>query len=81
MTLLQRQKAPEGYFPSDAYLITDCVDAVERRMYNVIGHGDESASLISKLLHEDDPRIAFAIGLAAVVAISALVVLAEGALL
>ncbi len=80
MVLLKRKKAPTGYFPDDAYVITDCVDAVERRLYNVIGHGDDSASLISKLMHEDDPRIAFALGLAAVVAIAALVVIAEGAL-
>ena len=80
MVMLKRQKAPQGYFPQDAYVITDCVDAVERRLYNVIGHGDESASLISKLMHEDDPRIAFALGLAALVAIAALVVLSEGAL-
>ncbi|MDO8318314.1 proton-conducting transporter membrane subunit [Rhodoferax sp.] len=80
MTLLKRQKAPTGYFPDDAYVVTDCVDAVERRLYNVIGHGDESAGLISKLMHEDDPRLAFALGLAAVMAIAALVVLAEGAL-
>ena len=80
MLLLRRKKAPTGYFPDDAYVVTDCVDAVEHRLYNVIGHGDESASLISKLLHEDDPRIAFALGLAALVAIAAMVVLAEGAL-
>jgi hydrogenase-4 component B len=80
MVLLKRQKAPQGYFPDDAYVITDCVDAVERRLYNVIGHGDDSAGLVSKLMHEDDPRIAFALGLAAVVAIAALVVLSEGAL-
>jgi hydrogenase-4 component B len=80
MLMLNRQKSPQGYFPEDAYVITDCVDAVERRLYNVIGHGDESASLISKLMHEDDPRLGFALGLAGVVAIAALVVLAEGAL-
>lgn len=80
LVLLKRQKAPQGYFPNDAYVITDCVDAVERRLFNVIGHGDDSASLISKLMHEDDPRIAFALGLAAVVAIATLVVLTEGAL-
>jgi hydrogenase-4 component B len=80
MLMLKRQKAPTGYFPSDAYVITDCVDAVERRMYNVIGHGDDSASLISKLLREDDPRVAFGLALAALVAIAAMVVLAEGAL-
>jgi hydrogenase-4 component B len=80
MLRLVRQKVPTGYFPTDAYVITDCVDAVEHRLYNVIGQGDESASLISKLLHEDDPRIAFALGLAAVAVIAALVVLAAGAL-
>jgi hydrogenase-4 component B len=80
MLRLVRQKVPTGYFPTDAYVVTDCVDAVEHRLYNVIGQGNESASLISKLLHEDDPRIAFALGLAAVAVIAALVVLAEGAL-
>lgn len=80
MVLLKRRKAPQGYFPDDAYLITDCVDAVERRLYNVIGEGDRTASLVSRLMHEDDPRLGFALALASVVAIAALVVLAEGAL-
>jgi len=80
LALVQRQKAPAGYFPADSYVITDCVDAVERRLYNVIGQGDASAGLISKLMHEDDPRLAFALGLAAVVAIAALVLLTQGAL-
>jgi hydrogenase-4 component B len=35
---------------------------------------------LSQKLHEDDPRIAFAAGLAAIVAIGALVLLAEGGL-
>ena len=80
MVILKRQKAPLGYFPNDAYVITDCVDAVERRLYNVISQGDHSAGLISKLMHEDDPRPSFALGLAAIVVIAALVVLADGAL-
>lgn len=80
MVLLKRQKAPQGYFPDDAYVVTDCVDAVEHRLYNVIGQGDKSAGLISRLMHEDDPRLSFALGLAAVVAIAALVLLTEGAL-
>jgi len=80
LALVKRQKAPAGYFPADSYVITDCVDAVERRLYNVIGQGDASAGLISKLMHEDDPRLAFALGLAAVVAIAALVLLTQGAL-
>jgi hydrogenase-4 component B len=80
MVTLKRQKAAKGYFPSDSYVITDCVDAVERRLYSVIGHGDDSAADISRKMHEDDPRLAFAAGLAGIVAIAALVVLAEGAL-
>ena len=80
MVLLQRKKAPAGYFPSDSYVITDCVDAVERRMYSVIEHGNESASLLSNKLHEDDPRIAFSAGLVAILAIAALLLLTEGAL-
>jgi hydrogenase-4 component B len=80
MLLLKRQKPPQGYFPDDAYVVTDCVDAVEHRLFNVIGQGNASAGLISRLMHEDDPRLGFALGLAAVVAIAALVVLAEGAL-
>ncbi|WP_374569344.1 proton-conducting transporter membrane subunit [Ideonella sp.] len=80
MVLLRRQKAPEGYFPQDGYLVTDCVDAVERRVFSVIKHGDESASDLSQRLREDDPRLAFAAGLAALVLIAALIVLAGGPL-
>ena len=80
MVLLKRQKAPTGYFPSDAYVITGCVDAVERRLYSVIDHGNDSAALMSKNLHEDDPRMAFSAGLAALLAIAALLLLTEGAL-
>lgn len=80
MVLLKRQKTPLGYFPQDAYVVANCVDAVERRLYNVIGQGNDSAKLISRWMHEDDPRLSFALGLAAVMAIAALVVLAEGAL-
>lgn len=80
MVLLRRHKPVEAYFPQDAYLITDCVDAVERRLYTVIGHGDGSATELSRRLHEDDPRIAFAAGLVALVLIAGLVVLAAGPL-
>lgn len=80
MVMLRRQKAPAGYFPNDSYLITDCVDAVERRLYSVISHGDASASDLSGKLREDDPRIAFGAALIAVVLIAGLVVLAGGPL-
>lgn len=80
MVLLKRQKAPAGYFPDESYVITDCVDAVERRLYNVIDHGVDTAVELSEKMREDDPRLAFAFGLAGVVIIAVLVLLAEGAL-
>jgi hydrogenase-4 component B len=80
MVLLYRHKAPQDYFPTDAYVVTGCVDAVERRLYSVIGHGDSSAAELSRQLREDDPRIAFAAGLVALVAIAGLVVVTGGAL-
>lgn len=80
MVLLKRQKAPAGYFPSESYVVTDCIDAVERRLYNVIDHGVDTAAELSEKLREDDPRLAFAFGLAGVVIIAVLVLLAEGAL-
>jgi hydrogenase-4 component B len=48
LLLLRRQKAPEGYFPTDAYLLSHCPDAVERRLFNVIKHGDETAADLSQ---------------------------------
>lgn len=80
MVTLRRQKAPLGYFPDDSYLITDCVDAVERRLFSVIKHGDASAGEVSGKLREDDPRIAFAAALLAIVLMSGLIVLAGGPL-
>lgn len=80
MVLIKRRKAPSGYFPTDSYAITDCVDAVERRLYSVINHGDETASDVSCKIREDDPRLAFSVGLVAIVVISALVLSAEGVL-
>lgn len=80
MVLLRRQHAPQGYFPKEAYLISDCVDAVERRLFSVIKHGDESATELSRRLKEDDPRLAFAAALVAIVLIGGLVVLSGGPL-
>ena len=80
MVMLKRQKAPTGYFPTDGYLITDCVDAVERRLFSVINHGDNSATDLSGKLREDDPRIAFAGGLIAIAVIAGLVVWSTGPL-
>jgi hydrogenase-4 component B len=80
MILLRRKKSPAGYFPSDSYVITDCVDAVERRLFSVISRGDASAADLSAKLREDDPRVAFAAGLVAVIVIGGLVLLSGGPL-
>jgi hydrogenase-4 component B len=80
MVLLRRQHAPEGYFPKDAYVISDCVDAVERRLFSVIKHGDESATDLSRRLKEDDPRLAFAAALVAIVFMAGLIVVSGGSL-
>ena len=77
---LRRQRAPVGYFPTDGYLVTDCVDAVERRLFSVISHGDASASALSARLREDDPRVAFAAVLIGIVLIAGLLVMASGPL-
>src|SRR5690606_38710120 len=80
MIMRRRQKAPAGYFPTDSYVITDCVDAVEQRLFAVISHGDASAADLSSKLREDDPRIAFAAALIAIVVIGGLVMLTGGSL-
>ena len=80
LLLLRRQKAPQGYFPTDAYLLSHCPDAVERRLFNVIQHGNDTAAELSQRLREDDPRLSFAMVLVALVVIGGLVVLTGGAL-
>ncbi len=78
MVLLRRQRAPQGPFPTDAYLVADCVDAVERRLFSAIKRSDDSAAEISRNLREDDPRLAFAGALLAIVVIAGLVALSGG---
>ena len=80
MVMLHRQKAPHGYFPTEGYLVTDCVDAVERRLFAVIARGDASATDLSGKLREDDPRVAFAAALIAIVMIAGLIAVSGGSL-
>jgi len=80
MVMLKRQKSASAYFPTDSYLITHSVDKVERRLFSVIAHGDSSAAELSDRLREDDPRVAFAAALIAIVMIAGLVVLSGGPL-
>ncbi len=78
LALLRREKLPTDYFPSEGYVNTHCADAVERRLFEVIGRGDRSAADLAGKLNEDRPGIAFGFGLLAVLLIAVLVVLSEG---
>jgi hypothetical protein len=49
------------------------VDAVERRMFEVLGQGEEMATQASDKISEE-PRVAFAAGLVAIVVIFGLLV-------
>jgi hydrogenase-4 component B len=80
LALRTRQRVPQDYFPRAGHVITHCDDAVERRLFAVIRHGDATASAWSRHLHEDDPRLAFAAGLLALALIAGLVVLTGEAL-
>lgn len=80
LLLVRRRQLPSGYFPGDSHEQVDCVDAVERRIYSVIDHGDETAGDMSRRINENDPRVAFALGLLAVLLMAALAFAADGGL-
>ena len=69
---LRREKLPDGYFPKDGHLATHHVDAVERRMFQMLGDGE---SLVTRLISRisDQPRFGFAIGLVTLAAIVGLI--------
>lgn len=71
---LRRERLPRGPFPAEpGHLATHHPDAVERRMFEVLGQGEEMISNASDRIPEQ-PRFAFAAGLIAlVVAIGLLV--------
>jgi hydrogenase-4 component B len=60
---LRRQKLPEGPFPEGAgHLNTHCVDAVERRVFEVLGEGEDLVTRVIARISEE-PRLAFGMGL------------------
>lgn len=70
---LRREKLPEALFPQQTgHLSTHHVDAVERRMFEVLGQGEDFIAQASERIPEQ-PRFAFAAGLIALVVIGALV--------
>ena len=68
-----REDLPLGPFPAHGYLNTHYVDAVERRMFKVLGDGE---AVITKwmITIKDEPRFAFTIGLVFIVSLTLLVV-------
>ncbi|MEW5849195.1 MAG: hypothetical protein AB2A00_10280, partial [Myxococcota bacterium] len=72
---VSRTALPVGPFPTTGHVQTHHVDAVERRMFRVLGEGESSVARVSGWLREDDGP-SFAAGL---VFISAVVLLILGA--
>lgn len=74
---LRREELPKGYFPPDGRLATHHVDAVERRMFEVLGNGESLvAGAVGRI--PDQPRYAFAAGLVALGVTVGLILLSEG---
>jgi hydrogenase-4 component B len=70
---LRRERLPEGPFPQHAsHLATHHADPVERRLFEVLGQGEDFVSQVSERIPES-PRFAFAAGLLVIIVIGALV--------
>jgi hydrogenase-4 component B len=74
MPVKQRETLPRAVFPTHpGQLSTAHVDAVERRMFEVLGQNEQMAVAVSSRVPEQ-PRIAFAIGLVVLIGIVVAVV-------
>jgi hydrogenase-4 component B len=74
----RRERLPQGPFPREGdHLDTHCVDAVEQRMFEVMGEGDD---LVTRLAHKIpvEPRFSLAAGLAALLVVIALLLSSGG---
>lgn len=70
---LRREQLPKGVFPQESSRVgTHYVDAVERRMFEVLGQGEEMVTHASERLSEQ-PRYSFAAGLLTLVIVVALI--------
>lgn len=75
---LRRERLPRGPFPErGAHLGTHCVDAVEQRMFEVMGEGDGVVKRLGRRI-PIDPRFSLAAGLVVLVTIVGLVVSGAG---
>ena len=69
---LRREKLPDGYFPQgEAFVHTHHADAVERRMFESLGNGEELVRGVVGRIPEE-PRFSFAAGLITLVVLVAL---------
>ena len=77
---LRRERLPQGPFPErGAHLGTHCVDAVEQRMFEVMGEGDGLVKRVGRRI-PIDPRFSLAAGLVVLVAVVGLVISGAGVL-
>ncbi|MGK5084019.1 proton-conducting transporter membrane subunit [Bdellovibrionota bacterium FG-1] len=70
---LRKEKLPKTPFPESGHLNTHCVDAVERRMFKVLGEGENMILNITRQLREDS-HFSFSLGLAVLLILIGLVI-------
>jgi hydrogenase-4 component B len=66
LAVLREEQLPEGPFPHKGRLSSTWVDAVERRMFEVLFRGEEVVSRFGARISED-PQISFGLGLVTLV--------------
>lgn len=78
LPVLRRERRPSGLFPAaPGQLATHHADAVERRIFEALGRGEDLLVQASERIPEQ-PRFAFAAGLVALIVIGALVLVGGG---
>ncbi len=76
---LRRERLPQGPFPERGdHLQTHCVDAVEQRMFEVMGDGDGMVVRLARRIPVE-PRFSLAAGLVVLLVVVGLVVTGAGA--
>lgn len=74
LPVLRRERLPKDVFPAEkSHIETHHVDAVERRMFEVLGQGEDMVTRASDRLSEQ-PRFSFAAGLIALLVIVGLII-------
>ncbi|MFO0722576.1 MAG: proton-conducting transporter membrane subunit [Myxococcota bacterium] len=74
----EKQELPRGLFPTSGRVETNTRDAVEQRLYETLGRGEDTVRLLSRFLGVEQPRIAFSAGLIAVLIIGLILVATGG---